>query len=124
MFCERVRQRTSLQVDLHVKADRRLAILQERELWQIAREAITNVERHAQATVLEVDWRCTSRVAELTITDNGRGFTKGTGRPDSYGLLGMRERSASVNAVLDIDSELGKGTKIRVTLGSETGGNG
>lgn len=124
MFCERVRQRTTLTVEVSIKADRRLAILQERELWQIAREAITNTERHAQASTLSVEWRCTSRGAELTITDNGRGFTKGTGRPDSYGLLGMRERAASVNAVLDIDSEPGKGTRIRVTLGSETGGNG
>jgi len=124
MFCERVRQRTELDVRLNVTADRRLAILQERELWQIAREAVTNTERHAHATELDVEWRCTARIASLTITDNGRGFTKGTGRPDSYGLLGMRERAASVNAVLEIESEPGKGTKIRVTLGSETGGHG
>ncbi len=124
MFCERVRQRTSMQVELTIAADRRLKILQERELWQIAREAITNTERHAQASQLSVGWRCTSRGAELTIADDGRGFKKGTGRPDSYGLLGMRERAASVNAVLDIESEPGKGTRIRVALGSETGGNG
>jgi len=124
MFCERVRQRTAVDVRLTVKADRRLAILQERELWQIAREAITNTERHAQANTLDVEWRCGARGAELSINDDGRGFTKGTGRPDSYGLLGMRERAASVNAVLAIESEPGKGTKIRVTLGSETGGNG
>ncbi len=124
MFCERVRQRAGMTVELSVAADRRLKILQERELWQIAREAITNAERHAHASALSVTWRCTSRGAELTVADDGRGFTKGTGRPDSYGLLGMRERAASVNAVLDIESEPGKGTRIRVALGSETGGNG
>ena len=122
VFCGRVRQRTKIDVTVLTTEKRRLAVPQERELWQIAREAITNVERHANASQLTVSWRCTSRGAELLIEDDGKGFVKGSGRPDSYGLLGMRERAASVNAVLDIESSPGAGTKIRVTLGSETGG--
>ncbi|MEZ5218147.1 MAG: GAF domain-containing sensor histidine kinase [Ilumatobacteraceae bacterium] len=122
MFCERVGQRTSMDVVVTTNEKRRLHILQERELWQIAREAITNAERHAHADTLTVSWNCTNRGAELVVADDGKGFTKGSGRPDSYGLLGMRERAASVNAVLDIESGPGAGTKVRVTLGSETGG--
>jgi signal transduction histidine kinase len=122
MFCERVRNRSPLDVEFQPNATHRLPLLQERELWQISREAITNVERHARADSLKVTWMCRPDAAELLIADNGQGFVKGSGRPDSYGLVGMRERAASVNAVLDISSELGVGTTIRVSMGSETGG--
>ncbi|MGD9702474.1 MAG: GAF domain-containing sensor histidine kinase [Acidimicrobiia bacterium] len=123
MFCERVRNRSPLDVTFTADATHRLPLLQERELWQISREAITNVERHARAGSVQVSWMCKPTAAELVIADDGQGFVKGSGRPDSYGLVGMRERAASVNAVLDITSELGVGTTIRVSMGTETGGN-
>ena len=44
------------------------------------------------------------------MTDDGIGFPVGTaGRLDSYGLLGMRERAASIGATLTFDSEPDKG---------------
>ena len=118
-----MRNRSSLDVTFDADAPHRLPLLQERELWQISREAITNVERHARAGKLTVSWMCKPTAAELVIADDGQGFVKGSGRPDSYGLIGMRERAASVNAVLDITSELGAGTTIRLSMGTETGGN-
>jgi len=123
MFCDRVSSRSPLRVTFDADATHRLPLLQERELWQISREAITNVERHARAESLNVSWMCRPDAAELVIADDGQGFVKGSGRPDSYGLVGMRERAASVNAVLDISSELGQGTTIRVSMGTTTGGN-
>ncbi len=122
VFLDRVRNRTSIEVRYEHEAPNRLPILQERELWQIAKEAITNAERHAESTRLTVSWRCNAGGAELAIADNGRGFAKGAGRPDSYGLLGMRERAASVGGVLDIASQPGRGTTVTVTLGNDTGG--
>lgn len=122
MFCERVRSRSPLDVTFEAEASHRLPLLQERELWQISREAITNVERHARAEKLHVSWMCRPDAAELVIADDGQGFVKGSGRPDSYGLVGMRERAASVNAELAIVSELGEGTTIRVSMGTTTGG--
>ena len=123
MFCERVRNRSPLDVTFNADATYRLPLLQEREFWQISREAITNVERHARADALVVSWKCRPTIVELVIADNGQGFVKGSGRPDSYGLVGMRERAASVNAVLDISSDLGVGTTIRVSMGTDTGGS-
>jgi hypothetical protein len=49
-------QRARDPVDLDETA--RLPLLQERELWRIAQEAITNVERHATATSVDVTWHC------------------------------------------------------------------
>lgn len=116
-FAERVRERSDLDVRLHLDRDHRLPLLQERELWRIAQEAITNVERHAGARRVRVLWRCDGRSAALDITDDGQGFPMGNaGRLDSYGILGMRERAASIGATLDLRSEPGKGTRVRATL--------
>ena len=56
-------------------------------MWRIAQEALTNVERHADATQVRVLWRCNGEAAALEITDNGKGFPIGrAGRLDSYGI--------------------------------------
>ena len=45
-----------------------------RELWRIAQEAITNVERHARASRVRVSWECDGRSARLLVTDDGGHF--------------------------------------------------
>jgi signal transduction histidine kinase len=125
-YVARVRDRSRLEVELFCDRGARLPILQEREMWRIAQEALTNVERHAQATRARVLWRCNGVSAALEITDNGKGFPIGTaGRLDSYGILGMRERASSIGATLELSSQVGRGTRVRCSLiqadESETG---
>ncbi len=116
-FLERVKDRSSLEVRLRAQETGRLPLLQERELWRIAQEAVTNVERHAKATKLTISWQCDGTTGRLEVADDGIGFPVGmAGRLDSYGLVGMRERAASVGATLVIDSEPGRGTRVRCTL--------
>ncbi|HEX7096053.1 MAG TPA: GAF domain-containing sensor histidine kinase [Acidimicrobiales bacterium] len=116
-FAERLRERSSLQVELYCDRGPRLPILQEREMWRIAQEALVNVERHANARRVEVRWRCDGRSAALEIVDDGDGFPPGkAGRLDSYGMIGMRERASSIGATLDIISAPGKGTAVRCVL--------
>ena len=116
-FLVRVRTRSpSIQVDYVNNSTSRLPILQEREIWQIARESITNAERHAEPSRLLVEWHCSAAGAQLAIRDNGKGFKKGAGRQDSYGLVGMRERAASMGALFDLTSEPGAGTAVIVRL--------
>ena len=94
-----------------------LPILQEREMWRIAQEALVNVERHANARRVEVRWRCDGRSAALEVVDDGDGFPPGkAGRLDSYGMIGMRERASSIGATLDVISAPGKGTAVRCVL--------
>lgn len=86
-------------------------------MWRIAQEALTNVERHAKASRVRVLWRCNGQAAALEIADDGAGFPVGrSGRLDSYGIMGMRERAASIGATLDVLSEPGKGTRVRCYL--------
>src|SRR5690606_38684479 len=87
------------------------------EMWRIAQEAITNIERHTHATRVRVLWRCNGESAALDITDYGVGLPVGrAGRLDSYGILGMRERASSIGATLDIISEPEKGTRVTCTM--------
>ncbi|MDQ1395218.1 MAG: hypothetical protein QOG64_477 [Acidimicrobiaceae bacterium] len=114
-FLHRVRQRTNLRVIFRSAAGRRLPLPQERELWRIAQEAVTNAERHAGAATVTVSWRCDEGGAALEVADDGRGF-HGQARPDAYGLVGMRERADSIGAILTVESAPGRGTTVRCIL--------
>ncbi|MDQ3978689.1 MAG: GAF domain-containing sensor histidine kinase [Actinomycetota bacterium] len=112
-FLDRVGSRTDLEVTFHHEEAGRLPIQQERELWRIAHEAITNVERHAAARHLHVRWHCDGQRARLTIGDDGRGFpVSRIDRRDRYGLVGMKERASAIGASLNIESEPFVGTLV------------
>lgn len=115
-FLERVRVRSGLEVVFHHSHSARPPIMQERELWQIAREAITNVERHAQAKRLWVTWSFDGSAATLEVRDDGVGIRESRARPDSYGMLGMRERAASIGADLAIGQANPRGTFVKLTI--------
>lgn len=92
----------------------------ENEMLRILQEALNNIEKHAQATQVDVEWSVTGGTGQLTISDNGRGFDAGGSRRDtSYGLMGMRERADVIGATLNIDSARGSGTTVRVRASNE-----
>ena len=116
-FVTRLAERSNLQIDVDSNASTRLPLLQEREMWRIAQEALINVERHAEAESVTVRWRCDQHHAELSVIDDGRGMAeKNAGRIDSYGIVGMRERANSIGAALEINSKPGEGTRVRCYL--------
>jgi signal transduction histidine kinase len=116
-YVARVQERSPLTIELYCDRSARLPLLQEREMWRIAQEALANVERHSGATAVRVLWRCNGESAALEITDNGHGFPIGrAGRLDSYGILGMRERASSIGATLELTSKPDKGTRVRCSL--------
>lgn len=117
LFVARVRDRAAFTITVRSTETTRLPVPQERELFRIAQEAVTNIERHAGATHVTITWRSDASGAFLEIADDGAGFPVGrAGRLDSYGLLGMRERAASIGATLDVVSSPGRGTAVRCSL--------
>jgi signal transduction histidine kinase len=117
LFVDRVRERSLVEITLRTHERVRLPLPQERELFRIAQEAVVNVERHADAHHITITWSSEEGRARLDVADDGRGFPIGrAGRLDSYGLLGMRERAASIGASLVVESEPGHGTRIRCDL--------
>lgn len=87
---------------------------------RIGQEAIVNALRHSEASRITVDLDYNEGV-NLRVTDNGIGFKPAdTGENGGgYGLRGMRERAAAINAGLNIQSEFGSGTSVTVSLSKE-----
>ncbi len=117
-FAERADVATTLTV---VHPEDRVPVPVENELLRILQEALTNVDRHADAEHVDVVWDVRGSEYELVVVDDGRGFEAARGVRDSaYGLVGMRERADVIGARLLIDSAPGTGTTIRVVAGSDS----
>jgi len=86
-------------------------------LFRIFQESLTNVSRHAQATLVSVSLEQQGQALILTIRDNGRGITdEEKNDPRALGLLGLRERAARWNGTLVIHGEPGQGTTVTVCI--------
>jgi signal transduction histidine kinase len=110
-------RRTGIDVTFEHEGGSPLPFRLERELWRVAQEAVTNVEKHADASHVHVRWWCDRSSALLVVSDDGRGLPeRGATRIDAYGMLGMRERADAIGAQLEIESAPGKGTTVRCRL--------
>jgi signal transduction histidine kinase len=87
------------------------------EVAHIAREALSNVSRHAAAGRVEVRLERAGAAVVLTVADNGRGFDPGAAAPSGhYGLANMRERAIALGGRLDVESRPGEGTTVMMTV--------
>ena len=76
------------------EAEPALTTPQATALFRMFEESLTNVARHAGARTVEVELRLEAGACILTVQDDGRGITEADiARPESLGLLGMRERA-------------------------------
>jgi PAS domain S-box-containing protein len=84
-------------------------------LFRIFQESLTNIIRHANATVVNASLILQGNSLIFTITDNGDGFkTENIGR--TFGLLGMKERVIMINGIFEIESHSGRGTHIVIKV--------
>lgn len=86
------------------------------ELMRITQEALTNVRRHADATVVRVRATTENGGFLVAVKDNGRGFDPSNVGPDAYGLAGMKERAAQIGGDVTIDSRPLDGTLVRLRI--------
>jgi signal transduction histidine kinase len=85
-------------------------------VYRVTQEALRNCEKHSAARHVEVTVEQRTCGLTVEVADDGRGFLPGRRDVTSLGVLGMRERAAALGGDLQIDSILGKGTKVRLTL--------
>ncbi|QKZ07066.1 PAS domain-containing sensor histidine kinase [Pseudomonas eucalypticola] len=85
-------------------------------LFRILQEALTNVMRHAQAQTVDIALEVDEDWLVLSVSDDGHGFVVGAGPSTSFGLVGMRERVLMLGGVLQLHSEPGQGTTLRVRV--------
>ena len=86
--------------------------------YRVAQEALENVIRHANATIVGVSLYRRDGQLTLEIEDDGMGFSAEADRErDQLGIRGMRERAELIGADLLVRSLEGEGTVVRLTYG-------
>ncbi len=99
---------TEIEIDVDLNSD------EERAVYRLVQEALTNVVKHAGARECAVRVRSLDGKAEIEVSDDGGGFDPALG--PGRGLLGMRERVQTLGGTLAIDSRPGEGTRVSSTL--------
>ena len=99
----------------------RLAAVTETNLYRIVQEGLTNIAKHANATHVSVSIQSIEHHVVLVIEDNGSGYKKSkllerSPERRGTGLIGIQERALMLDGDVDIDTSLGKGTVITVTV--------
>jgi signal transduction histidine kinase len=112
--------RAGVQVELHV-SDPQAAIANDvaAQIYFIAQEAFNNIERHADARRVEVWLARSNSQLLLQISDDGRGFDEAQVDEERFGLQGMYERAEMIGAQLSVESKVGQGTTVQLTMNNE-----
>jgi signal transduction histidine kinase len=85
-------------------------------LFRIAREALRNSEKHAQATCVDLVLEVSPSDMTLLVADDGRGFDPYASHPGNFGLQLMCEQAMAIGATLGLVSAPGRGTQVRVRV--------
>ncbi len=113
---EAVEQHVNIHTELVTEGDLPpLSQFVEEQLYDIAQEALNNTLRHAQADRIFVQILYQDGHLDLTIQDNGQGFTL-ENISKGMGLDTMRERAEAIASQLQVTSDLQEGTKVHITV--------
>lgn len=109
--------RAGVQVDLDI-SDPQASISNDvaGQILFIAKEAFNNIERHADARCVEVALAQSDGHLLLKISDDGRGFDEARVDEERFGLQGMYERAEMIGAQLKVDSAVGRGTTVQLSM--------
>ena len=103
--------RGGLEVETEIELDEEPDRDQERLIYRLVQEALTNVVKHASASSVKVTAKQSHGEICVSVRDDGEGFESGAGG-SGRGLAGMRERIELLGGKIEVDSEPGKGTEI------------
>lgn len=102
-------------VDIH-DSDRELSSEWVTELFRCTQEAVNNALKHSQANMISVSLRTQDAQFCIDIVDDGRGFRRDELLERGYGLQNMQQRMEAVGGTCVIDSEPGKGTRVKLCV--------
>ena len=104
-------------VDIDDEASTAVPAERRAELVQVLREALANAVRHARATHITISGRLDGGRLNLSIEDDGVGFSVAAGSAAGHhGLRNMTNRARMLDGHLDIESEAGQGTRISLVM--------
>lgn len=120
-YIESLKERYNLEVEINCTGQRRrLNSLVEVALYRLVQEALQNTIKHANASKIVINLEMDAEHISAVIKDNGVGFDAENylkePRPDSYGLIGMKERLEILGGQLSVRSYPGEGTELLAML--------
>jgi signal transduction histidine kinase len=87
------------------------------DVFRIFQEALTNIARHSKATKVMASLELIEGNLILTVSDNGKGITEDQiSNPNSFGLIGMKERAHRWNGTFEISGRRDQGTTITLSI--------
>lgn len=96
--------------------ERRLESYLEVMVFRAIQELLGNAARHSQATLLKINVDLTDDLIRVSVDDNGKGFDIDSVQGQSLGLKLIRERTEMLGGTFEIDSAMGKGTRVLFSL--------
>lgn len=88
-------------------------------LFRVIQELLNNITKHAQASEIKIELRHQKHLQQIIVTDNGVGFDTHSKKSQGIGLKNISERVAVIGGNLTIFSEIGKGTRINISIPNE-----
>jgi len=117
-LCEEFGKNHHVEIEVNVPSDR-LQLPDEVQLsiFRISQECLTNIAKHSGANKVTLSLETTPTHVRLTVADTGCGFVQADAfQKGGLGLVSMEERVVSLGGKLEVQSALGAGTEIRVTI--------
>ena len=109
-------------IPLHIRFNIPRSILSEslaHDMLRIMRELAVNAVRYGKATQIKVFGECRGNLVRFCVKDNGCGFDPATSPGPAkghFGLSGIRERAERRNGEVSVESRVGEGTSVTVSL--------
>jgi signal transduction histidine kinase len=122
LLCEQFSRQTGIQVQfLPHGGDDRFGADLEISIYRIVQEALTNIQKHASATSVELQIIASANSVRMTVEDNGKGFAaqkiiRRQRDRNGIGLASMRERTSLLGGTFTIESVLQHGTLLCVEI--------
>ncbi len=120
---EKIREATGLQINARVALfDEVFSKDNEVTFYRVIQECLNNIIKHAHATVVDISIVQNETQVTVHIQDNGRGFVATSENQGSgFGLIGMSERVRMLGGVHTVESQVGRGTTVMITISREEG---
>lgn len=123
-FCDEINAVTKTNVEFQneTKFINRLDSRVETNLYRIIQEAVNNALKYAKASNISVKFSHNINSLNIVVEDDGKGFdfervsSSGHFEKAGHGIFNMKERTAFIGGVFKLETELGKGTRIYITL--------
>ncbi len=116
-FCNRTGLKCNLKIDTEVNLSSQVSI----NVFRIIQESLTNIAKYAESSEVNLHLKIENKNLIVTISDDGKGFgIENVKQKQSFGIIGMKERAKMMGGDIQIQTQEGKGTTVKLIVPVET----